>query len=361
MIHGIMKEGAWIPDPSQIKEEFLNFFKEKFKNHYSNMDFPPFTNSSKLCSLDHDSLETPISLDEVKNAIRACLSSSRALVLVNGSPTSECSIKHGLRQGDHLLPFIFILVMEGFYNAHSTVVSSGLIRGVKFGSPELTISYLFYVDDMIITTEWNANDLDNMIHVLQVFYLASGLKINIRKSNVYVIGVLDVDVSSMASNFRCASGSFPFTCLRLPIGSNMSLTLSWQVPESVLNFLERSRAILKAFNLALLQKRPWRLLSHKNALLVKVIKALHGQEVGFENNDFPFVSKRVVARKDCLIINRIDHGQWRWNWSRPNLRAQNLADLLDMLFEISSAEIHKVEDTCVWSLGTDGTFSIKDA
>ncbi|GJV91012.1 reverse transcriptase domain-containing protein [Tanacetum coccineum] len=27
------------------------------------------------------------------------------------------------------------------------------------------------------------------------------------------------------------------------------------------------------------------------------------------------------AWKDYLIIDRIDHGQWRWNWSRPNLGA----------------------------------------
>ncbi|GKB89405.1 putative RNA-directed DNA polymerase, eukaryota, reverse transcriptase zinc-binding domain protein [Tanacetum coccineum] len=137
--------------------------------------------------------------------IRACLSSSRASVLVNGGHNSEFSIKRGLRQGDPLSPFLFILVMDGLHNALSTAVSSGLIRGVKFGSPELTISHLFYADDMIITTKWNANELDNYIRVLQVFYLASSLKINIHKSNVYGIGVLDVDVSSMASNSGCVS------------------------------------------------------------------------------------------------------------------------------------------------------------
>ncbi|GKB94421.1 hypothetical protein Tco_0980558 [Tanacetum coccineum] len=46
--------------------------------------------------------------------------------------------------------------------------------------------------------------------------------------------------------------------------------------------------------------------------------------------------------------------------SRPNLRARNPAELLDMLFEISSVEINEVKDTCVWSLGTDRTCSIKD-
>ncbi|GJU76062.1 RNA-directed DNA polymerase, eukaryota, reverse transcriptase zinc-binding domain protein [Tanacetum coccineum] len=199
--------------------------------------------------------------------IRACLSSSQASVLVNGSLTSEFSIKRGLRQGDPLFPFLFILVMEGFHNALSTAVSSGLIRGVKFGSPEVTISHLFYADDVIITTEWNANDLDNIIRVLQVFYLASGLKINILKSNIYGIGVSDVDVSSMDSNSGCASGFFPFTYLGLPIGGRH--TLIKVVPGSI--------------------------------------------------------------------------------------------DLLDMLVEISYTETNEVEDTFVWSLGTDGSFSIKDA
>ncbi|GJT54738.1 hypothetical protein Tco_0989792 [Tanacetum coccineum] len=64
-----IEEGVWISDPSQIKEEFLNFFKEKFKDHDSNVVFPPFANSSGLCALDRDSLETPVSLDEVKNVV----------------------------------------------------------------------------------------------------------------------------------------------------------------------------------------------------------------------------------------------------------------------------------------------------
>nr|GEY44825.1 RNA-directed DNA polymerase, eukaryota [Tanacetum cinerariifolium] len=99
------------------------------------------------------------------NILEACLSSFRASILVNGSPTSEFYIKHGLRKGDALSSFLFILVMEWLHNALSTAG----------------------------------------------------------------IGVLDVDVSSMASNSGCTSGSFPFTYLGLPIGSNMSLTSSWKV------------------------------------------------------------------------------------------------------------------------------------
>ncbi|GJY47921.1 RNA-directed DNA polymerase, eukaryota, reverse transcriptase zinc-binding domain protein [Tanacetum coccineum] len=179
-IHGIMNEGVWISDPLQIKEAFLHFFKEKFQVHDSQMAFPPFVHS---------------------------LDSSRASVLVNDSPTSEFSLKRGLRQGDHILPFLFNLVMEGLH---------------------ITLSHLLYADDVVITTDWSVYDLDNIIRVLQVFYLASGLKIKIHKSNVYGIGVSNDEVSSMANNSVCASGSFPLTYLGLPIGSIMSIISNWK-------------------------------------------------------------------------------------------------------------------------------------
>ncbi|GJS83032.1 hypothetical protein Tco_0749573 [Tanacetum coccineum] len=75
MIHCIMKEGDLILDPSQIKKEFLNFFKEKFKHHDSNVDFPLFANSFGLCCLESHILETSVSLDEVKNTVWDCGSS----------------------------------------------------------------------------------------------------------------------------------------------------------------------------------------------------------------------------------------------------------------------------------------------
>ncbi|GJW22191.1 hypothetical protein Tco_0032813 [Tanacetum coccineum] len=68
-----------------------------------------------------------------------------------------------------------------------------------------------------------------------------------------------------------------------------------------------------------------------------------------------------VRLKDCLIIDRINNGQWSWNWSRTNLGVRNLAYLCDMLNEIGQLNIDVNEDTCTWSLGRNGTFTVKDA
>ncbi|GKC54817.1 RNA-directed DNA polymerase, eukaryota, reverse transcriptase zinc-binding domain protein, partial [Tanacetum coccineum] len=138
----------------------------------------------------------------------------------------------------------------------------------------------------------------------------------------------------------------------------------------------------KAFNIALLQKWRWRLLSSPNALWVQVIKAYHGQEGGFDTNgccgtrirfwkdiwvgETPLFTRynrlyHLDQDKDYLIIDRINNGQWSWNWSRTNLGVRNLAYLCDMLNEIGQLNIDVNEDTCTWSLGPNGTFTVKDA
>ncbi|GJT14242.1 putative RNA-directed DNA polymerase, eukaryota, reverse transcriptase zinc-binding domain protein [Tanacetum coccineum] len=150
-------------------------------------------------------------------------------ILVNGSPTSEFSIKRGLRQGDPLSPFLFIFIMEGLHTTLMEATNSGLIRGINIGSSNVTLSHIFYAYDVIITTDWSSFDMDNIIRVLQVFYLASGHKINIHKSNVYGVGVSDNEMSTMANNTGCTLGSFPFVYLGLPIGANMNLIVNWKI------------------------------------------------------------------------------------------------------------------------------------
>nr|GEX00808.1 cysteine-rich receptor-like protein kinase [Tanacetum cinerariifolium] len=57
--------------------------------------------------------------------IRGCLQSSKASVLVNGSPTDEFSFHRGLRQGDPLSPFLFILVMESLHVSFQSLIDRG--------------------------------------------------------------------------------------------------------------------------------------------------------------------------------------------------------------------------------------------
>ncbi|GKD41716.1 putative RNA-directed DNA polymerase, eukaryota, reverse transcriptase zinc-binding domain protein [Tanacetum coccineum] len=321
--------------------------------------------------------------------IKACLESSRTSILVNGSPTSDFNVKRGLRQGDPLSSFLFIIIMEGLHMALSDSVRNGFIRGINISSSGINLSHLFFADDVIITTDWSTHDLENVIRIFKVFYLSSGLKINIHKSSIYGVAVSHEEVQLMASNTGCNAGFFPFSYLGLPIGSNMSLTANWKFlvdkfhsklsswnanllsyggrltllkewPHVLASFDKGRLAIssLKAFNLALLHKWRWRFFVNPDSLWVKVIQALHGSEGGFDQNGYISRLFRLEREKDCLIRDRISNGQWKWDWSRSILRARNSTHLNHMLADISQIKVREGPDKCIWSTAHDGMFSV---
>ncbi|GJU85566.1 hypothetical protein Tco_1293112 [Tanacetum coccineum] len=62
--------------------------------------------------------------------------------------------------------------------------------------------------------------------------------------------------------------------------------------------------------------------------------------------------------KDCLIMDRFQNGQWHWSWSRQILGIRTSAYLRDMLNEINQIIPNDVEDSCIWSIANDGAFSV---
>nr|GEW58809.1 transposon Ty3-G Gag-Pol polyprotein [Tanacetum cinerariifolium] len=182
--------------------------------------------SGSVQNYQESTIKEPSSEDH-EGVDKSLFGSSKTFILVNGSPTLEFSVKRDLRQVDPLSPLFFIIVMEGIHTSLREACHSSIIYDIDIGSSNITLSHMFYADDVIITTEWNALDMDNIIRIHNVFHLASGL-INIHKSNVYDVGVSNNEVLVMANNAGCFSGVFPFTYLGLPIGANMNLSVNWK-------------------------------------------------------------------------------------------------------------------------------------
>lgn len=134
--------------------------------------------------------------------ISGSLNSGMASILVNGSPTSEFPFHCGLKQGDPLAPFLFILVMESLHLSFSRAVEAGLFKGIQIGS-SLKISHLFYADDAVFIGEWSDINLTCIMHILSCFSLSSGLKINIMKSHLLGVGVPYEDVNIAARSLGC--------------------------------------------------------------------------------------------------------------------------------------------------------------
>ncbi|GJW95508.1 RNA-directed DNA polymerase, eukaryota [Tanacetum coccineum] len=158
--------------------------------------------------------------------IRGTFSSAMGSILVNGSPTSEFPFHCGLKQGDPLSPYLFILIMESLHIAFSRAVNEGLFKGVQLQG-SITISHLFYADDAMFIGEWSDSNLKSIVKILNCFFLASGLKINIHKSQVLGVGVPRSLVAQAAARIGCDVMHNQFCYLGVMVGDCMSREMAW--------------------------------------------------------------------------------------------------------------------------------------
>ncbi|GKC43302.1 RNA-directed DNA polymerase, eukaryota, partial [Tanacetum coccineum] len=164
--------------------------------------------------------------DRWRGWIQSCLSSSRGSILINESPTNEFQFYKGLKQGDLLSLFLFILVMESLHLLFQNVVNEGMFEGVSIGS-SMKLSHLFYADDVVFMGHWSDSNISTIVHVLECFFRASGLRINIQKSKLMGIAVDDVKVSQAAKSIGCLTFTTPFSYLGVKVGGRMSRIKSW--------------------------------------------------------------------------------------------------------------------------------------
>lgn len=88
-----------------------------------------------------------------KSWIREGVFSGKLSLSINGSPMEEMNIQRGLKQGDPLAPFLFLLVVEGLSGLLKNVASLRKFKGFKVCNSDVTVSHLQYVDDTILIGE----------------------------------------------------------------------------------------------------------------------------------------------------------------------------------------------------------------
>jgi hypothetical protein len=149
-------------------------------------------------------------------------------ILVNGSPTQEIDIHRGLKQGDPLAPFLFLLVAEGLGGAMRKAVDLELFKEFTVGRRGVVVSHLQYADDTLCIGEASVDNLWALKAILRGFERASGLRVNFWKSSLLGVNI-DDNFMEMACNFlNCIRGVFPFHYLGLPVGANPRRLSTWE-------------------------------------------------------------------------------------------------------------------------------------
>jgi hypothetical protein len=143
-------------------------FKVDFEKAYDSVDWGFLVYMLRRCGFGEKWIEW----------MQACIFAGNLSVLVNGSPTGEINIQRGLKQGDPLAPFLFLLVVEGLSGVMSKAEELGLFKGVSVGSLPVVISHLQYADDTLCIGEASVENLWALKGILRGFEMASGLKVN---------------------------------------------------------------------------------------------------------------------------------------------------------------------------------------
>nr|GFC31275.1 RNA-directed DNA polymerase, eukaryota [Tanacetum cinerariifolium] len=213
--------GRQILDGPFILNEVLHWCsKRKHKSLIFKVDFEKAYDSVRWDFLD-DVLKKFGFGNKWCNWIQCCLKSSRGSILVNESPTDEFQFYKGLKQEDPLSPFLFILIMESLHLSFQRVVDVGLFKGINLNH-SLCISHMFYADDAIFMGQWSDANITTLIHVLECFFHASGLKINLCNSKIMGVNVEGSYVNQSAVKLGCQVLTSPFIYLGTKVGGTMS-------------------------------------------------------------------------------------------------------------------------------------------
>ena len=211
LVDGVLVVNELVDFAKKIKKECL-IFKVDFEKVYDSVDWG---------FLEYIMCRVGLCAKWVA-WMKACVFGGSMSVLVNGSPTKEICINRGLKQGDPLALFLFLLVAEGFSGLMRNAVDRNLFEGFQVGRNGLVISHLQYVDDTLCIGKPTVENLWALKSLLRGFEMVSGLKINFNK--ISLIGVnVDLEFMEMACNFlNCSKGSVPFKYLGLPVVETLS-------------------------------------------------------------------------------------------------------------------------------------------
>jgi len=160
--------------------------------------------------------------------MKVCVFGGNMSILVNGSPTKEINLRRGLKQGDPLAPFLFLLVAEGFSGLMSTAVDRNLFQGFEIKRGGMVISHLQYVDNTLCIGVHTVDNLWTLKAMLRGFEMASEFKVNYHKSSLIGVNVPIGFMEAACRFLHCREGIVPFKYLGLPVGANPKKNSTWE-------------------------------------------------------------------------------------------------------------------------------------
>lgn len=131
------------------------------------------------------------------------------------TPTKWFKAQKGLRQGDPLSPYLFLIVADCLARLTDSAKMSNLFRGIG-PTPECQTTLIQFADDTIFFCKPRNRNMRNLRFLWKILEWASGLKINMDKSELYYVGGSSDKAIRLANILGCAVGTSFFLLFGAP-------------------------------------------------------------------------------------------------------------------------------------------------
>ncbi|KAA3457419.1 reverse transcriptase [Gossypium australe] len=284
--------------------------------------------------------------------IMKCITTASYAIIVNGSRGLSFQPSRGLRQGDPLSPFLFLICSEGLSALMRSAKTSGLIKGAKASRRGPAISHILFADDCILFGEATESGANILKEILKEYANCSGQCVNFDKTTVFYSTNTSAESKEVVSSLLgVRSSSNPEKYLGLPnmVGrkkkqafQNLVDRIAARIEAWSSRLLSQGgkeifiKSVLQAiptyaiskdegglgfrnmtqFNISLLAKQGWRLLNCPDSLVAKVFKGKYFPDKNFLEarlgNSSSYVWRSIWATRDVLrkgMIWRVGTGQ----------------------------------------------------
>lgn len=412
------------------------------------------------------------------NWVMQCVSTVTYSFLINDSVLGNVQPQRGIRQGDPLSPYLFILCAEVLSGLCTAAQNSGNLSGIKVARQCPRINHLLFADDTMFFVRADLRSCYTLNAILRNYELASGQQINTTKSSVSfsartpqetrvrvknTLGIANEGgvgkylglpelftrkkrdlFTSIVDRITCKAASWStrrlsgagkltmlksvlapipnhaMSCFLLPVGLcariQSALTRFWWDDDPSTkklcwiswDSLTQSKKMgglglrdVQAFNLAMIAKLSWRVLTRPESLLSRILlgkychsssfllaqcpsKPSHGwrgillgrdlllkhlgKAIGNGNttsiwyDSWISTSENVrpigpprEAEKDLVVADLLTHGSHDWNQARVALIFPELAHLI---LQIKPSSLN-AEDAFCWQKARTGIYSVK--
>ncbi|KAA3472642.1 non-LTR retrotransposon transposase [Gossypium australe] len=133
-----------------------------------------------------DTLETLKLPRDWTSKVMKCVETTSIQVLWNGEKSEKFLPRRGLRQGDPLSPYLFVLIMERLSHLITQSLHEKKWKPIKLSRNGPPLTHLFFADDLVLFAEASIEQVDIIKDTMNKFCEASGQRVSLDKSVMMV-------------------------------------------------------------------------------------------------------------------------------------------------------------------------------